>query len=109
MSAQLSTDGPFRAGGEGSGRETTNQGEARHRDLMETRRNLCPVEAAREMDSEGWRERVKPLAEGLGSSGERECKPCGRRSHANKNTCRYIVENFIHKYSTMLWFTHTTG
>ena len=56
VSTQLGAYGPFRAGGDGSWRGTTNQGEARHRDVMETRRNLCPVEAAREMDSEGWRE-----------------------------------------------------
>ena len=46
--------------GEGSGRGTTNQGETRHRDVMETCRNLSwgkEGEAARETDSEGWRER----------------------------------------------------
>ena len=35
---QADASGPFRAGGEGSGRGAANQGEARHRDVMETSR-----------------------------------------------------------------------
>ena len=67
--------GPFRAGGEGSGRGAANQGEARHRDVIETGRNMYL----------GWRGN-KYL-----STGEAIC--CCPDEGSKKSTRKPVYEN----------------